>query len=83
MRKTQFLEGPINRGIRYRQTELSVQLLDQVAGPPAHHAINRRDRSLVGETSEKLFVLGAELARRSTRWLVAKTLWSLIVERSV
>ena len=77
MRKTQFLERPVNRGIRYRQTELSVQLLDQVAGPPAHHAINRRDRPLVDETSEKLFVLGVEFARRSRRRLVAQTFGSL------
>src|SRR4029450_9735251 len=80
MRDTKFLQAPVNRGIRYRQTELSVQLLDHIAGPPAHHAMNRLDRPLVDETSEKLFVLGVEFARCARRRLVAQTFGTLIVE---
>src|SRR5262245_21831490 len=80
MRETQFLQRPVNRGIRYRQTELSAQLLSQIAGPPAHHLMNRLDRPLVDETSEKLFVHGVEFARCARRRLVAQTFGALIVE---
>ena len=61
MRETQFLQRPVNRGIRYRQTELSVQLLGQITSPPAHHVMNGLDRPLVDETSEKLLVRGVGL----------------------
>src|SRR5262245_57119060 len=80
MRETQFLQRPVNRRIRSRQTEQSVQLLGPSARPPAHHVVNRLDRPLVDETSEKLLVRGVEFARCARRRLVAQTFGALIVE---
>ena len=40
---------------------------DQIAGPPAHHAVGRRDWALVHDSAEKGFVHVVELGRRARR----------------
>jgi hypothetical protein len=50
----------------YREiTELLVEAHDQIAGPPAHDAIDRRDRPFLHETNKKRLVLLGEFAGRA------------------
>ena len=80
MRKAQLLQGPINRVVRHREAEFLVQTHDQVASAPAHHTVDRRDRSFLHQTDEKRFVLFGELAGRTRCGLVDQTVWSPFVE---
>ena len=53
---------------------------DQIARPPAHHAMDRRDRTLFHDSSEKGLVHGVELGRHSWRRDIDETGRSLLVE---
>src|SRR5260221_10268456 len=53
MREAQGLEGTIDRIVRYREPELLMQPHDQIARPPAHHAMDRSDRALLYDAGEK------------------------------
>jgi hypothetical protein len=65
MRKAQVLQGAVDRIVRNRDAELLVEAHDQIAGPPAHDAIHRRDRPFLHETHKKRLVLLAEFAGRA------------------
>jgi len=45
MREAQLLEGAIDCVVRHREPELLIQPHDQIARPPAYHAMDRRDRT--------------------------------------
>ena len=47
MRKAQFLQRPVHRTVGDREVELLVQAHDQITGPPAYHAVDGGDRSLI------------------------------------
>jgi hypothetical protein len=42
-----------------------VQLHDQIAGSPAHHTVDRRDRAIFHNPGEKGFVRLVQLGRRA------------------
>src|SRR2546425_12019835 len=79
MREAQLLEGAIDRIVRHRESELLIQPHDEIARPPAHHAMDRRDRTLLYESGEKGLVPGVELARHSRRRATDETVRSLLV----
>jgi hypothetical protein len=56
MREAQALQAAIDRIVRDRDAELLVEPHDQIAGPPAHDAIDRRDRAVFHEASEECFI---------------------------
>src|SRR5437868_13479508 len=65
MREAQGLEGAIDRIVRYREPELLMQPHDQIARPPAHHAMDRSDRALLYDAGEKGLMNSVELGRPS------------------
>ena len=80
MRETQVLERAINGVVRHREPELLVQSHDQIAGPPSHDTVDRRDRSFLYDPSQKGTVCGLELGWHAGRWNVNETIRSLVVE---
>src|SRR5215211_1682349 len=80
MREAQLLQGAVDRIVGYRDAELLMQLHDQIARPPAHHAMARRDRTLLDQLSEKSFVFVGELAGRTRRELAEQAVRPLFVE---
>src|SRR5262249_37964007 len=80
MREAQGLEGAIDRIVRYREPELLIQPHDQIARPPAHHAMHRRDRTLLYDSGEKGLVPGVALGRHAWRRDIEETIRSLLVE---
>src|SRR3974390_3285236 len=83
MRKAQFLQGPVHRIVGNREAELLVQAHDQIAGPPAYHAVDGGDRSLIYDACQKCLVLVVELTGGARRWLVDQALWALFVEKQI
>jgi hypothetical protein len=67
MREAQGLQGAVDRIVRNRDAKLLVDAHDQIAGPPAHDAIDRRDRPFLHETNKKRLVLLGEFAGRTRR----------------
>ena len=53
---------------------------DQVTGPPAHHAMDGRDRAFVHDPRQKRPVHLVELRRRTWRGDIDQTIRSLLVE---
>ena len=53
---------------------------NQIAGPPAHHPVDRRDRPFLHQAGEKRLVLFAQLAGRTRRPFVDQAVRPLIVE---
>jgi hypothetical protein len=80
MREAQLLEGAIDRIVRHRESELLIQPHNQIARPPAHYAMDRRDRTLFYDSAEKGLVPGVELGRHSRRRDIDETVRSLLVE---
>src|SRR5215510_6388575 len=80
MREAQLLEGAIDCVVRHREPELLIQPRDQIARPPAHHPMDRRDRTLLHEAGEKGLVHGFELRWHSCRRNIDETVRSLLVE---
>jgi hypothetical protein len=80
MREAQVLQGTVDRIVRDRDAKLLVQPHDQIAGPPAHNAIDRRDRACLHEAGEKRLMLVGQLAWRARRRLVDETVRPLLVE---
>src|SRR5262249_35092565 len=80
MREAQVLEGAIDRIVRHRESDILIPPHDQIAGPPAHHAMDRRDRTLIYDPGEKGLVPGVELGRHSRRRDIDETVRSLLVE---
>src|SRR5262249_20189881 len=80
MREAQGLEGAIDRIVRHRESELLMQPHDQIARPPAHHAMDRRDRTLLYDSGEKGLVPGVELGRHPRRGDIDETVRPLFVE---
>jgi len=80
MREAQLLEGAIDGIVRHRKSELLIQPHDQMARSPAHHAMDRRDRTLLYDSGEKGPVQGVELGRHSWRRDIDETVRSLLVE---
>ena len=80
MREAQVFESTIDGVIRDRDAELLVQPHDQIAGPPPHHAVDRRDRAFLHEPGEERPVYGIELGRNARRRNVDQTVRSLIIE---
>jgi hypothetical protein len=80
MRETQVLERAIDGVVRHREPELLVQSHDQIAGPPSHDTVDRRDRSFLHDPSQKLPVRGVEFGRHARRGNVNETIRSLVVE---
>src|SRR6516225_11688211 len=74
------LEGAIDRIVRYREPELLVQPHDQIARPPAHHAMDRSDRALLYDSGERGLMYSVELGRHSRRRNIDETVRSLLVE---
>ena len=64
MREAQVLEGAIDRIVRHREPKLLMQPHDQIARPPAHHAMDRSDRALLYDPGEKGLMNGVELGWR-------------------
>src|SRR5258706_15001372 len=67
MREAQVLEGAIDRIVRYREPDLLMQPHDQIARPPAHHAMDRRDWTLLHDSGEKGPMDSIELGRHPRR----------------
>ena len=80
MREAQLLQGAVDRIVGYRDAELLMQLHDQIARPPAHHAVHCRDRTGLDDVGEERLVLGAELAGRARRRLADEAFGPLFVE---
>src|SRR5215203_6328912 len=80
MREAQLLQGAVDRIIGHRDSELLMQLHDQIARPPAHHAVDCRDRTGLDDVGEERLVLGAELAGRARRRLADEAFGPLFVE---
>jgi hypothetical protein len=62
------------------EPELLIQPHDQIARSPAHHAMDRRDRTFLHDAGEKGLVHGVELGRHSWRRDIDETVRSLLVE---
>src|ERR671936_2917871 len=67
MREAQVLQGAVDRVVGNRDAKLLVEAHDQITGPPAYDAIDRRDRPFLHETSKKRLVLLGEFAGRTRR----------------
>src|SRR5262249_861058 len=80
MREAQGLEGAIDRIVRYREPELLMQPHDQIARPPAHHAMDRRYRTLLYDSGEKGLMNSVELGRHPRRTNIDQTFRSRPVE---
>src|SRR6266576_187371 len=80
MREAQCLKSAIDHVVRHRESELLIQPHDEIARPPAHHAMDRRDRTLLYDSGEKGLVPGVELGRHSRRRDTDETVLSLLVE---
>src|SRR4030095_9190937 len=80
MREAQLLEGAIDRIVRDCEPELLIQPHDEIARPPAHHAMDHRDRTLLYDSGEKGLVPGVELGRNSRSRALDATVRSLLVE---
>src|SRR5262245_28467845 len=80
MREAQLLEVAIDGIVRHRESELLIQSHDEIARPPAHHAMDRSDRALLYEAGEKGLVRGVELGRHPRRRNIDETIRSLLVE---
>ncbi len=65
MREAQVLQGAIDRIVRYREPKLLMQPHDQIACPPAHHAVDRGNWALFHDSGEKGPVLLVELGRHA------------------
>ena len=63
MREAQVLQAAIDRIVRDRDAELLVEPHDQIAGPPAHDAIECRDRAVFHKASEECFMFVCQLRR--------------------
>ena len=57
MRKAQVLQGKVDRIVRDRDAKLLVEPHDEIAGPPAHDAIDRWDRAFLHQAGEKRLML--------------------------
>ena len=53
MREPQLLEGAIDCVVRHGEPELLMKPHDQIARPPADHAMDRCDRALLYDPGEK------------------------------
>src|SRR5262249_47616018 len=73
MREAQGLEGAIDRIVRYREPELLMQPHDQIARPPAHHAMDRSDWALLYDAGEKGLMNSVELGRHPRRRNIDET----------
>src|SRR5262245_5806704 len=80
MREAQVLEGAIDRIVRDREPKLLIEPHDQIARPPAHHAMDRRDWPLLHDAGKEGLMPGVELGRHSRRRDIDKTVRSLLVE---
>ncbi len=80
MREAQVLQGAIDRVIRHREPKLLMQSHDQIARPPAHYAMDGRDRALVHDPGEESLVLVPELGGPARRGDVDEALWPAFVE---
>src|SRR5262249_19525768 len=80
MREAQVLEGAIDRIVRYREPEPLMQPHDQIARPPAHHAMDRSDRALLYDAGKKGLMYSVELGRHPWRRNIDETVRSLLVE---
>src|SRR6516164_1912073 len=80
MREAQGLEGAIDRIVRHREPELLIQPHDQIARPPAHHAMDRSDWALLYDAGEKGLMTNVELGRHPRRRNIDETVRSLLVE---
>ena len=80
MREAQVLQGAIDRVVRHRERKLLVEPHDQIARPPANHAVDRRDRALLHDPGEKGPVRVVELGRHARRRDVDETVRPLLVE---
>src|SRR4029077_18399984 len=80
MREAPLLEGAIDCVVRHREPELLIQPHNQITRPPAHHPMDRGDRTLLNKAGEKGLVLGVELGRHSWRTDIDETVRSLLVE---
>src|SRR2546421_8458004 len=66
MREAQLLEGAIDRIVRHRESELLVQPHDEIARPPAHHAMD-------AITTDRLVML--KKTSRGCNHLPCRKLW--------
>ena len=80
MREPQILKRTIDGVVRHRELELLVQLHDQIAGPPSHHAVDRRNGAFLHDPTQKRPVSSIELGRYSRRRNVDETIRSLVIE---
>ena len=80
MREAQVLENSIDRVVRHREPKLLVQPHDQIARPPAHHAVDRRDRAFFHDAGKKSPVRSVELGRHTWGRNVEQTVRPLLVE---
>ena len=61
--KPSVLQGALDSVVRYRESKLLVQPHDEVARAPAHHTIDRRDRSLTDDPGQ---LSGRAVRRKQT-----------------
>src|SRR5262249_5136602 len=80
MREAQVLNDAIDLILRPQKPEPLIQPHEEIPPPPAHHAMDRRDRTLIYDSGEKGLVPGVELGRHSRRRDIDETVRSLLVE---
>jgi hypothetical protein len=80
MREPQILKRTIDGVVRHREPKVLVQPHDQIAGPPPHHAVDRRNGAFLHDPTQKSPVRCIELGRYSRRRNVDKTIRSLVIE---
>src|SRR6516165_12395596 len=78
--KPKVLEGAIDRIVRHQKPELLMQPHDQIARPPAHHAMDRRDWAVLYDAGEKGLMNSVVLGRHPRRVNIDETVRSLLVE---
>src|SRR5262249_40052709 len=77
----------IDRIVRHREPELLMQPHNQIARPPAHHAMDRSDRALLYDPGEKGLMYSVELGRTASlnpdRWGEVRQAAKILMTRSI
>src|SRR2546430_2185832 len=80
MAEAQGFEDTMSCIVRSREPEPPRHPHDQIARPPAHHAMDRSDRALLYDAGEKGLMNSVELGRHPRRRNIDETVRSLLVE---
>src|SRR5271155_1007009 len=80
MCEAEVFQSTIDRIVRHRDAELLMQPHDQIAGSPAHHAMDGRDRAFIYNPRQKGPVLSIKLGWRSWGSKVNQAVGPVLVE---